>query len=207
MQDLSGSGIEPMSPSLAGRLFTIEPPGRLPFWHSCSILSFCSHSTSGTVLTSLTGQTGSRRQRLCLYFRSKYRRSAQTIKEKIIEYGIYFPICESTKKACILTFKRIVFSSVPFSCSVVSDSLRPHGLQHARPPCPSPTPRACSNSCPLSQWCHPTIFHPLSSPSLSAFNLSHHQGLFQWAGSSHQVAKALELQHQSFQWIFRTDIL
>ena len=47
--------------------------------------------------------------------------------------------------------------SVQFSCSVVSDSLGPHGLQHARPPCPSPTPGVYSNSCPLSQWCHPTI--------------------------------------------------
>ena len=55
------------------------------------------------------------------------------------------------------------FSSVQFSCSVVSDSLQPHELQHARPPCPSPTPGAYSNSCPLSQWCHPTISssHPL----------------------------------------------
>ena len=44
-----------------------------------------------------------------------------------------------------------------FSCSVVSDSLQPHGLQHARLPCPSPTPGICSNSCPLSRWCHPTI--------------------------------------------------
>ena len=49
------------------------------------------------------------------------------------------------------------FSSVQFSPSVVFDSLRPHGLQHARLPCPSPTPRIYSNSCPLSQWCHPTI--------------------------------------------------
>ena len=47
--------------------------------------------------------------------------------------------------------------SVQFSHSVVSDSLRPHGLLHARPPCPSPTPGVYSNSCPLSQWCHPTI--------------------------------------------------
>ena len=47
--------------------------------------------------------------------------------------------------------------SLQFSRSVVSDSLRPHGLQPARPPCPSPTPRACSNTCPLSWWCHPTI--------------------------------------------------
>ena len=49
------------------------------------------------------------------------------------------------------------FSSVQFNHSVVYDSLRPHGLQHTRPPCPSPTPRVYTNSCPLSQWCHPTI--------------------------------------------------
>ena len=48
---------------------------------------------------------------------------------------------------------------------------------------------------------------PLSSPSPPAFNLSQHQGLFQWVSSSHQVAKVLELQHQSFQWIFRLDLL
>ena len=47
--------------------------------------------------------------------------------------------------------------SVQFSCSVVSNSLQLHGLQHARPPCPSPAPGACSNSCPSSWWCHPTI--------------------------------------------------
>ena len=49
------------------------------------------------------------------------------------------------------------FSSVQFSRSVVSNSLQPHGLQHARLPCSSPSPGACSNSCPLSQWCHPAI--------------------------------------------------
>ena len=48
-------------------------------------------------------------------------------------------------------------SSVQFSCSIVSDSLWPHGLQHARPSCPSPTPRAYSNSCPLGWWSYPTI--------------------------------------------------
>ena len=47
--------------------------------------------------------------------------------------------------------------SVKFSCSVISDSLWPHGPQHSRPPCPSSTPRAWSNSCPSSWWCHPTI--------------------------------------------------
>ena len=54
--------------------------------------------------------------------------------------------------------KRIfILSSVQFSHSVMSDSLQPHGLQHARPPCPSPTPRVYSNACPLSCCCHPTI--------------------------------------------------
>ena len=51
----------------------------------------------------------------------------------------------------------IISHSVPFSHSVMSDSLRPCGLQHARLPCQSSTPRACSNSCPSSWWCHPTI--------------------------------------------------
>ena len=51
----------------------------------------------------------------------------------------------------------VQFSSVQFSRLVLSDSLRPHGLQHARLPCLSPTPRACLNSCPSSLWCHPTI--------------------------------------------------
>ena len=49
------------------------------------------------------------------------------------------------------------FSSVQFNCSVVSNSLQPHGLQHTKPPCPSPTPRACSNSRPSYRWCHPMI--------------------------------------------------
>ena len=53
--------------------------------------------------------------------------------------------------------KSVNLFSVQFSHSVVSDSLWPHGLQHTRPPCLSPTPRVYSNSCPLSQWCHPTI--------------------------------------------------
>ena len=58
--------------------------------------------------------------------------------------------------------------SVQFSCSVMSNSLRPHGLQHSRPPCPTPTPRVYSKSCPLSRWWHPTI-------SSSVFPFSHHQ--------------------------------
>ena len=81
-------------------------------------------------------------------------------------------------------------------------------MEHTRLSCPSPSPGACSNSCPLSRWCHPAI-SSLSSSSPPAFDLSQHQGLFQRVSSLHQVAKVLELQleHQSFQWIFRTDFL
>ena len=86
------------------------------------------------------------------------------------------------------------FSSVQFSHSVVSNSLRPYGLQHTRPHYPSPTPGAYSNSCPLSRWCHPTISSsviPFSS-CLQSFPASSIIGLFQWVSSSHQVAKVLE---------------
>ena len=101
----------------------------------------------------------------------------------------------------------VSLSSLFFSCLVVSDSLWPHGLQHARLPCPSPSPE-------LSQthihWGSDAVqpSHPLSSLS-PTFNLSQHQGLFQWISSSHQVAKVLEfqLQHQFFQWVIRIDFL
>ena len=61
-----------------------------------------------------------------------------------------------------LTTKRC--STVQFSCSVLSNSLQAYRLHHASPPCPSPIPRVYSNSCPLSQWCYPTIFCPLLLP-------------------------------------------
>ena len=97
---------------------------------------------------------------------------------------------------------------VQFSRSVVSASLQPHESQHARPPCPSSTHRIYPNSC---HWISDTIWpsYLLSSPSPPALNLSQHQGLFQRVSSSHQVAKVLEfqLQHQSYQWTPRTDLL
>ena len=76
--------------------------------------------------------------------------------------------------------RQMMHHSVQFSCSVISDSLTPHGLQHARLPCPSPTPGACSNSCPLRWWCHPTISSsvvPFSSclqsfPASGSFQMS-----------------------------------
>ena len=80
-------------------------------------------------------------------------------------------------------------SSVKFSRSVVSNSLRPHGLQRPRLPCLSPTPETCSNSCPSSQWCHPAISSsvvpfsscPQSFPASRSFQMSQ---LFTWGGQS-----------------------
>ena len=84
-------------------------------------------------------------------------------------------------------------SSVQFSCSVVSDSLRPHESQHARPSCPSSTPGVHSNSCLLSRWCHPAIWSsvvpfsscPQSLPASEAFPVSQ---LFAWGDQSTGVS-------------------
>ena len=89
--------------------------------------------------------------------------------------------------------KNIQFSSVQFSRSVTSDSLWPHESQHARPPCPSPTPGVYPNSCSLSCWCHPAISSsvvpfsscPQSLPASGFFPMSQ---LFTWGGQSTGVS-------------------
>ena len=103
----------------------------------------------------------------------------------------------------------ILWPLLLLSHSVMSNSLWPHGLQHTRLPCSFPSPGACSNSCTLNRWDHPTHSSsvvPFSScpPSFPPLVL-----FFQWVSSLHQVAKVLEfeLQHQSFQWIIRIDFL
>ena len=95
------------------------------------------------------------------------------------------------------------FSSVQFSCSIVSDSLPPHESQHTRPPCPSPTPGVRWDSRPSSQWCHPAISSsvvpfsscPQSLPASESFPMSQ---LFAWGGQS---------KHHSFQRNPRADLL
>ena len=96
--------------------------------------------------------------------------------------------------------------SVQFSCSVVSDSLRPHESQHARPPCPSPTPRVYSDFCPSSRWCHPAISFsvvpfsscPQSLPASESFPMSQ---FFAWGGQSTGVsALASFLPKKSQDW-------
>ena len=95
--------------------------------------------------------------------------------------------------SCLVAFRHLSgipqFSSFQFSCWVVSDSLQPHELQHARPPCPSWTPRVYPNSCPSSRWCHPAISSsvvpfsscPQSLPASGSFPMSQ---LFAWGGQS-----------------------
>ena len=86
-------------------------------------------------------------------------------------------------------FPKFSLCSVQFSHSVVSNSLRPHESQHARPPCPSPTPRVHPNSCALSRWCHPAISSsvvafsscPQSLPASESFPMSQ---VFAWGGQS-----------------------
>ena len=82
----------------------------------------------------------------------------------------------------------IGINSVQIGHSVMVFSLQPHGLQHARTPCPSPTPGIYSKSWPLSQWCHPIILSCVV-PFFSCPNLSQHQGIFKCSNYLHQVAK------------------
>ena len=103
--------------------------------------------------------------------------------------------------------QNIFWGSVHFSHSVMSSSLWPHGVQHARLPCPSPTPGACSNSYPSSWWHHSTISSSVISFShLQSFPASGSFPMSQFFASGGQNT-GFQLQHQSFQWVFRTDFL
>ena len=99
----------------------------------------------------------------------------------------------------VICFELFFVCSVQFSRSVVSDSLRPHESQQARPPCPSPTPGGHPDSCPLSQWCHPAILSsvvpfsscPQSLPASESFPMSQILFFFTYisSGSQHHVLK------------------
>ena len=142
--DLPEPGMEPVSPALAGRFFTTEPPGTPPTPNVLPVI-----------------------------------------------------LCKSTFEwfSFVLDAR---YLSVQFNCSVMSDSLWPHGLQHARLPSPSPIPRVYPNSCPLSWWCHPTISSsviPLSSclqpfPASGSFQISH---LFASGGQSIGVSTSISV--------------
>ena len=111
-------------------------------------------------------------------------------------YNIALTLVTTVSKI-MLTLIVLLFS-VQFSHSVVSDSLWPHELQHTRPPCPSPTPRVYSNSCPWSWWCHPAISDsvvpfsscPQSLPASESFPMSQ---LFSWDGQSIGVSASVSV--------------
>ena len=123
--------------------------------------------------------------------------AGEWLRAKSLSTAKVFPAPQNTKS----TFKL-------FSHSICPNFLRAYGLQHIRLLCPSHSPRICSNSCSLSQWCHANISSSVT-PILLLPSISLSLSLFQLVGSLHHVAKVLELQlqHQCFQWIFRVDFL
>ena len=107
-------------------------------------------------------------------------------------------------------FWEFQFSSVQFSRSVASDSLQPHESQHTRPPCPSPTPGVCSNSCPSSRWHHPTISSsvvpfsscPQSLPASGSFPMSQ---LFTWGGLGIIITSRMKAQREKERQVSRAN--
>ena len=184
---LPNPGIKPASPALAGGFFTSSTTFGKPYiWltkrknYYKSIFFFASLISTYTVVypcSFLPVTTSCQKLFPKIAVKKKYTCSYLYVPlfTLNVEYYCHSPSC------CSL-----------FSPLVMSNSLKRYGLQHTRLPCPSQTPRVCLNSCPLSPWCHPS--HPLLHPSPPACNLYQHQGLFQWVGFSHQVAKILELQ-------------
>ena len=162
---LPNTGIKPRSPTLQADSLPAEPPGKPKNTGVCSL----------SLLQGIFPTWG------LLHYR-------QILWEDVIKY------C-SFHLADALSALSPQFSSVQFSPSVMSDSLRPHGLQHTRPPCPSPTPRVCSNSSPLSRWCHPTISSSIitfssclqSFPASGSFPMSQ---LFESGGLSIKISSS-----------------
>ena len=107
----------------------------------------------------------------------------------LISDSLSLSLCDISSHWVTMLRPISLFHSVQFSCSVVSNSLWPHEPQHARAPCPSPIPGVYTNSCPLSQWCHPTISSsvvpfsscPQSFQASRSFQMSQ---LFTWGGQS-----------------------
>ena len=149
---------------------------------------------------------------LCKYLRQNQVLFFQTF------WNLFFPKCFRSTVGWIHGYRRLTAlfpcpllqaqgKSVQFNHSVMSDSWRPHGLGSGFPVNHQLPELAQSHVHQICYAIQPS--HPLSSTSLPAFNLFQHQCLFQWVSSLNQVAKVLEfqLQHQSFQWIFRTGFL
>ena len=172
--------------------------------------------TTGTVLRHLWSQGGREWSTCSLQFdkliQSKYLSHSNECTEQYSTISVQVSIsnntCSWATDSSEILIEWLCFSSVQCSRSVVSDSLWRHGLQHSRPPCPTPAPGVYPNSCSLSRWCHPTISSsvvPFSS-RLQSFPTSRSFPISQLFGSCGQNI-GIQLQHQSFQWTLRTDFL
>ena len=186
-----------------------------PFITSC-IITICSQGSRAIKIiifmdsTRTLNKTGIFLSCKCVPMRNTVEFAASTLIHTKMTYPpvILYPSVKNARNILALKTSFDLVSSVQFSHSVVSDSLWTQWLQHARLPCPSPTPGACSNSCPSSQWCHPTISSSVahfcscvqSFPASGSFQMS------QFFASGGQSI-GFQLQHQSFQRIFRTDFL
>ena len=117
---------------------------------------------------------------------------------KLVEWVFLLAMKRTSVKIKVIHLGHLFLTSVQFSCSVVSDSLRPDESQHARPPCPSPTPGVYPNSRPSSRWCHPAISSsvapfsscPQSLPASGSFPMSQ---LFAWGGQSTGVSASVSV--------------
>ena len=128
------------------------------------------------------------------------------LRKPMFLFYLVLPLTYRWKLYLLYYFPWVQFSSVHFSRSVMSDSLWPYKSQHARPPCPSPTPRVHTNPCPSSRWCHPAISSsvvpfsscPQSLPASEPFPMSQ---LFVWGGQTIGVsALALGLSMNTQDW-------
>ena len=123
-------------------------------------------------------------------FKSHYVGSHLLTLTSLGQWGFLNTVIQASTKSLWVGLRK---KPVQFSRSVVSNSLSPRESQHARPPCPSPTPRVHSDSHPSSRWCHPAISSSVV-PFSSCPQSSQHQSLFQWVNSLREVAKVLEFQ-------------
>ena len=172
MWDLSGPRLHPYLLHWAGRFFTTESLGKpLSRWMLKKAKQYKEHVPYPHVVHNQKRETIKKRasKTLINWNFEKFYEKEEAMRKCIRRTQKYSCPTQANNLVCLQTYllavgrnwlrkkKSFHFSSIQFSCSVVSDSLQPHGLQHRRPRCPSPTPGACSNSSPLSQWCHPTI--------------------------------------------------
>ena len=163
--------------SIISSVIPVLPPGAYQHQHLESVSSRAVSALKTALCMRHREKSGRNRDRASLRWCGHFGRKA-VIAAKAMSPAVLQSLVVLSDQGPLHSVVHI--TSVQFSCSVTSKSLRPHGLQHARLSCPSPTPRACSNSCPSSRWGHPTISSsvvpfsscPQSFPASGSFPVS-----------------------------------